>query len=129
LINYSILLIAVGSILWAVIGPAIVLAGIPAPRTSGDDKWWFPEAYAWLTHGGRAPSISEISSTYQLGFFVGIIGLSVLAAGVIGIILVAAREMHACITRKSRNEQRRNENLTELSKEGEPHNVCMHLVV
>jgi len=98
LINRSILLIAVGSILWVVIGPAIVLVGIPTPRNSGDDKWWFPEAYAWLSHGGRAPSISEISSTYRLGFFVSMIGHSVLAAGVIGIILATVRKMRARVS-------------------------------
>jgi len=95
LIIGSIAAIAIGSILWAVIGPAVVFMGVPTPRNSGYAEWWFYEAYAWLSHGGRAPSISEISSTYWLGFAISIIGLSILAAGVIGIILAAVREMRA----------------------------------
>jgi len=96
LIVGSIVAIAIGSILWAVIGPAIVLIGIPAqrtsevtPRISGDHKWSFFKAYFWLS---GPPSI-EMSSTYWLGFAISIIGLSILAAGVIGIILAAVREM------------------------------------
>ena len=91
----SIVAILIGSILWAVVGPAVVLIGIPTPRNSGYAEWWFYEAYAWLSHGGRAPSISEISSTYWLGFAISIIGLSILVVGVIGIILATVRKMRA----------------------------------
>ena len=91
----SIVTIAIGSILWAVIGPAVVLIGIPTPRTSEDGRWSFFQAYSWLSHGGRAPSIAEISSTYWLGFAVSIIGFCILVAGSIGIILVAVMEMRA----------------------------------
>jgi len=76
--------IAIGTILWVVIGPAIVLIGIPTARTSGDYEWAPFEAYSWLS---GPPSIAEISSTYRLGSTISIIGLSILAAGVIGIIL------------------------------------------
>ncbi|MDH5623527.1 MAG: hypothetical protein OEY39_03565 [Candidatus Bathyarchaeota archaeon] len=85
----SIVAIAIGSILWAVIGPAIVLIGIPTPR---NHEWTFFKAYSWLS---GPPSIAEVSSTYWLGFAISIIGLSILAAGVIGIILAAVREMRA----------------------------------
>jgi hypothetical protein len=95
LIIGSIAAIVIGSILLAIVGPAVVLIGISTPRNSGYAEWWFYEAYAWLSHGGRAPSISEISSTYWLGFAISVIGLSILAAGVIGIILAAVKEMRA----------------------------------
>jgi len=95
LIIGSIVAIAIGTMLWAVIGPAVVLIGRPTPRTSGDDGWAFFEAYSWLSHGGRAPSIAEISSTYWLGFAISIIGLSILVAGVAGIILAVVMEMRA----------------------------------
>ncbi|MHA2315440.1 MAG: hypothetical protein ACXACF_09215 [Candidatus Hermodarchaeia archaeon] len=91
----SIVTIVIGSMVWAVIGPAVVLMGIPTPRTSGDGGWAFFEAYSWLSHGGRAPSIAEISSTYWLGFAVSIIGFCILVAGSIGIILAAVMEMRA----------------------------------
>ena len=80
----SIVAIAIGTILWVVIGPAIVLIGMPFPRTSGDYEWASFEAYSWLS---GPPSIAEISSTYWLGSAISIIGFLVLAAGVIGIIL------------------------------------------
>ena len=87
----SIVAIVLGIILLAVVGPAIVLMGIPTPKTSGDPEWAFFEAYNWLSRGGRAPSIAEISSTYWLGFAVSIIGLCILGAGAIGIILAFAQ--------------------------------------
>ncbi len=79
----------------AVVGPAVVLMGMFTPRNSGYDKWGSYEDYAWLSHGGRAPSISEISSTYWFGFAISVIGLSILVVGVIGIILAVVREMRA----------------------------------
>ena len=84
----SIVAIAIGPILWAVIGPAIVLMGIPTPRTSEDHRWSFFQAYSWLS-GPDADdtSIAEISSTHWLGSATSIIGFFVLAAGVMGIIL------------------------------------------
>ena len=88
----SIVAIAIGTMLWLVIGPAVVLMGIPT-RTSEDHRWASFEAYSWLSHGGRVPSIAEISSTYWLGFAVSIIGLSIFAAGFTGIILAAGMEM------------------------------------
>jgi hypothetical protein len=80
--------IAIGTMLWVVIGPAVVLIGIPTPRTSEDNRWSFFQAYSWLS-GPDADdtSVAEISSTYWLGSAISIIGLSILAAGVIGIIL------------------------------------------
>jgi len=78
--------------LWAVIGPAVVLMGIPTPE---DHRWASFEAYSWLSHGVRAPSIAEVSSTYWLGFAISIIGLSILAAGITGIIFAAVMEMRA----------------------------------
>jgi len=95
LIIGSIVAIAIGTMLWAVIGPAVVLIGRPTPRTSEDHRWASFEAYSWLSHGGRAPSIAEISSTYWLGFAISIIGLSILVAGVAGIILAVVMEMRA----------------------------------
>jgi hypothetical protein len=91
----SIVAIAIGTMLWAIIGPAVVLMGMLIPRISGNHEWASFEAYSWLSHGMRAPSIAEISSTYWLGFAISIIGLSILAAGVTGIIFVAVMEMRA----------------------------------
>ena len=92
----SIVTIAIGSILWAVIGPAVVLIGIPTPRNSEDNSWPFFQAYSRLSY---PPSTEEtpstISSTYWLGLAISVIGLSILVVGVIGIILAAVREMRA----------------------------------
>ena len=88
----SIVAIAIGTMLWAVIGPAVVLIGRPTPRTSEDNRWSFFQAYSWLSY---PPSTEEISSTYWLGFAISIIGLSILVAGVAGIILAVVMEMRA----------------------------------
>jgi len=95
LIIGSIVTIAVGSILWAAIGPAIVLMGIPTPKNSGDHKWSFFQAYGPLSYPPSTTEITEISSTYWLGFAVSIIGFCILVAGSIGIILAAVMEMRA----------------------------------
>ncbi len=84
----GIVAIAIGSILWAVIGPYIVLIGRPTPT---HERVFF-EAYSWLSY---PPPIAEVSSTYWLGFAISLIGLSILAVGVIGIILAAVMEMRA----------------------------------
>jgi len=93
LIIGSIVAIAIGTMLLVVIGPAVVLIGIPTPRTSEDNRWSFFQAYGPLSYPPSTTEIAEISSTYWLGFAVSIIGLSILAAGVTGIILAAVLEM------------------------------------
>ena len=92
----SIVAIAIGTMLWAVVGPAVVLIGIPTPGTSEDHRWSFFKAYSWLSYPPSTEEISStMSSTYWLGFAVSIIGLCVLAAGVAGIIVAAVMEMRA----------------------------------
>lgn len=89
----SIVAIVIGTMLWLVIGPAVVLIGIPT-RTSEDGRWSFFQAYSWLSYPPSTEEMSStISSTYWLGFAVSIIGLSIVAAGVAGIILAAVIEM------------------------------------
>ena len=88
----SIVAIVLGIILWAVIGPAIVLIGTPTPKTSEDGSWSFFQSYSWLSYPPSNEEISStISSTYWLGFAVSIIGFCILGAGVIGIILAFAQ--------------------------------------
>jgi len=80
--------------LWLVVGPAVVLMGIPAPGTSEDGRWSFFQAYSWLSYPPSTEEVSStMSSTYWLGFAVSIVGLSVVAGGVTGIILAAVMEM------------------------------------
>jgi hypothetical protein len=96
LIIGSIVAIAIGTMLWAVVGPAVIMMGSPTPRTSEDHRWYFFQAYSWLSYPPSTEEISPtISSTYWLGFAFSIIGLSIVAAGVAGIILAAVIEMCA----------------------------------
>jgi len=82
--------------LWAVIGPAVVLIGTLTPKNSEDHRWSFFQAHSWLSYPPSNEEISStISSTYWLGFAFSIIGLSIVAAGVAGIILAAVMEMRA----------------------------------
>ena len=92
----SIVAIAIGTMLWAVVGPAVIMMGSPTPRTSEDHRWSFFQAYSWLSYPPSTEDISSTtSSTYWLGFAFNIIGLSIVAAGVAGIILAAVMEMRA----------------------------------
>jgi ammonia channel protein AmtB len=95
LIIGSIVAIAIGTMLWTVVGPAVVMMGNPT-RTSEDHRWSFFQAYSWLSYPPSNEEISStISSAYWLGFAVSIIGISIVTAGVAGIILAAVIEMCA----------------------------------
>ena len=88
--------IAIGTLLWVVVGPAVVLIGMPTPGASEDDSWSFFQAYSWLSYPPSTEEMSStISSTYWLGFAVSIVGLPIVAAGIAGIILAAIMEMRA----------------------------------
>jgi len=81
------LAIAVGSLLWVVVGPAVVLMG--APTSGRGSQWFFFEAYPWLS---SSYSIANISSTYWLGFALSVIGFAVLVASTLLMILVLAEK-------------------------------------
>jgi len=68
----SIIAIAVGLILWAVIGPVVALAGI----TSHFEGWWI-----------FGQTVTDVTATYWVGVALSIVGLIILVGGVVGIIL------------------------------------------
>lgn len=92
----SIIAISAGVLLWTVIGPAIMLIGLPSPvvvpidgvpvdRVPIDDRhsWSFFQAYSWLSDY----SIAQMSSTYRAGLMVSLLGLCFLTGGIVGIVV------------------------------------------
>lgn len=83
LLILSSIVVLVGAVLWLFVGPTIARAGLVPP--SGEDKWSFFQAYAWLS---GSPPVTE---TFWVGVWVNRIGLIVSVAGIVGVAVALVR--------------------------------------